>query len=113
MTSLKVLYARGKCKIHQNSINLLDLVELDVTNNTKINNVSHEFSKSLKVLYAAGKSNIDPKSIDQLNLIKLDIRYNYKITNLAHMKKLKKLYVDDKNRINVGSLKFIDISAPR
>ena len=52
MKNLKILNASDNCGIDQNGINNLDLIELNVDDNSKINNVN--FMKNLKILNAYG-----------------------------------------------------------
>ncbi len=68
----------------------INVVELDVSDNPKITNVS--YMKKLKKLNAGGNScGIDQKGIEGLELVELNVSYNPKITNVSFMKNLKKL----------------------
>ena len=64
----------------------LNLIELYVTNNIKIQNVNH-MKKTLKKLYCCNESGIDQNGILELNLIELFMSGNEKIKNVNHMKK--------------------------
>ena len=83
MKNLKRLKAWGHfCGIDQNGIKGLDLIELDITDNPKITDVS--FMKNLKKLIAEGPlCGINNNSIKGLNLCTLNVlsNLNFKDTN--------------------------------
>ena len=70
------------------SIKNLDLIQLDISYNNKIKDIS--FMKNLKILNAYGNTELDQDSIKNLDLIELDVSYNDKINNIFFMKNLKK-----------------------
>jgi hypothetical protein len=103
MKHLKILHANYECKINQEVIDRLDLIELYVSLNDKIINVS--FMKKLKLLIAAYSCGSDQNGrIRESRLsnstCRLRIRHNWvrlklnacgndKITNVSFMKKFR------------------------
>ena len=95
LTNLKKLkaslnYQTGLC-IGQSDINGLDLVELDLTNNKLVSDIS--FMTNLTKLSIGGINAIDQNGIRPLNLFELDISDNNKITDISFMTDLKKLTI--------------------
>ena len=64
----------------------LDLINLHVSDNNKIKNVS--FMKNLYSLYAGNNCGIDQNGIKNLDLVELDASDNNKIKNVSFMKNL-------------------------
>lgn len=88
LPNLKILYVQGgNCAINQKSIDTLDLVELYVSNNKKINDVRH--MKNLKILDASYGSWIDQNGIMGLDLLELNACDNKRIKDVRHMKNLR------------------------
>ena len=86
--SLKKLFASSyDCRIDQNGIWGLELVEFNAGNNSKIINVS--FMKSLKILNAYGNCGINQNGIMKLELVEFNADNNSKITDVSFMKSLK------------------------
>lgn len=101
MTNLKVLHLHN-CKINQNSIIGLDLIELNIRYNSFITDVS--FMKNLKILNA-NYTNINQNGIKNLDLFELHVDSNPHIYNVTFMKNLKILNASnncgiDQNGIN-------------
>ena len=79
LTNLEILHASDNCKIDDHGIRNLNLIELYVSKNPKITEVSH--MTNLKILDAHGNCGIDDHGIRNLNLTELYSSGNSKITN--------------------------------
>ena len=85
---IKKLYAGGNCGINDDSLVGLNLVELNVWDNTKIRKINH--MTNLRILYAGGSlCGINDDDIVGLNLVELNVSDNKKIKNTSHMSTLK------------------------
>lgn len=83
--------------IDQNAIDQLNLVELDVANNSDIKYVGH--MTKLKILDASGNCGIKQDSIDKLNLRVLCADDNSRITRVSHME-LEELSIEGKSGVS-------------
>ncbi len=86
MTNLKILHANSFCRIDQQSIQGLNLIELSAINNMKIKDIS--FMTSLKKLNMEGSCGIDQQGIRGLDLIRLDANSNGKINDASNILRL-------------------------
>lgn len=84
-----------KCKIQQDNILCLNLIELNARDNPNINDVSH--MSNLQVLNVSGLRGIGQNGINGLKLIELYIDDNDKITDISHMTKLQILSARERN----------------
>ena len=105
--SLIKLIAKGaNCSVSQELIEGLDLIELNICQNSKITNIMHltrleiletsycivNIPQSVKKLSACGTDNsVTQESIKNLNLTEFYVSYNPNINDLRHMTNLKVL----------------------
>lgn len=102
-STLKVLYAKGKCGINQKCINNLNLTYLNACDNNKIECVCH--MSNITNLNAGWNCGIDQNCINKLHLYKLNAEGNVKINDVSHMTStLKILYVGGYCNIDQNSI---------
>ena len=77
------------CKIGNNGIKNINLVELIASGNRLITDVNH--MTNLQKLYATDESGISDNGIKNINLTEICIKYNNKIKDVSHMSNLKVL----------------------